>query len=116
MPPAEGVVRQLHQTLMQYTPSGGGAYKATSNDIVEKDAEGRIVRIRFSTTPPSLTPAAMADLHGGLSTALAEAEIEPLLLVPLYIHDFLCIHPFPDGNGRVARLLTNLLLHRIECL
>jgi len=51
-------------------------------------------------------------LHDGLAAALAAGEIEPLLLVPLYVHDLLCIHPFPDGNGRIARLMTALLLHR----
>lgn len=113
MAPAEGVVQQLHATLMHYTPSGGGTYKGTPNDIVEKDAEGRITRVRFRTTSPALTPSAMATLHEGLAAALAADEIEPPLLVPLYVHDFLCIHPFTDGNGRVARLMTNLLLHRL---
>jgi Fic family protein len=55
----------------------------------------------------------MGALHERLAAALASGEVEPLLLAPLYIHDFLCIHPFSDGNGRVARLVTNLLLHRL---
>lgn len=113
MAPAEGVVRQLHATLMRYTATGGGLYKAGANDIVEKDADGRIARIRFRTTSPALTPIAMAALHEALGAALAADEVEPLLLVPLYVHDLLCIHPFADGNGRVARLMTNLLLHRL---
>lgn len=55
----------------------------------------------------------MTGLHDGLARALEDGEIEPILLVPLYVHDFLCIHPFPDGNGRVARLVTLLLLYRM---
>ncbi len=113
MPPTEGVVRQLHQTLMRYTASGGGTYKATSNDIVEKDAAGNITRIRLRTVSPAKTPIVMTKLHERLAGTLTSPEIEPLLVVPLYVHDFLCIHPFPDGNGRMARLLTNLLLHRL---
>ena len=113
MAPTENIVRQLHKTLMQYTPAGGGIYKSTANDIVEKDAEGRITLIRYLTTSPALTPVAMMALHEGLIAALAADEIEPLLLVPLYVHDLLCIHPFSDGNGRLARLMTNLLVQRL---
>ncbi|MBF0311157.1 MAG: Fic family protein [Magnetococcales bacterium] len=113
MPPTENIVRQLHQTLMRYTPAGGGQYKQAANDIVEKDATGTISRIRLRTVTPALTATAMSALHDGFAAALEAGEIEPVLLIPLYIHDFLCIHPFPDGNGRVARLMTLLLLHRL---
>ena len=113
MLPSENLVRQLHQTLMKYTASGGGGYKVAANDIVEKDAAGDIVRVRLRTLPPALTPPAMLDLHERLHATLAMAEIEPILIIPLYIHDLLVIHPFPDGNGRVARLMTVLLLHRL---
>jgi Fic family protein len=112
MPVSENIVRQLHQTLMRYTAAGGGAYKQAANDIVEKDETGAVVRVRLRTVAPALTQAAMAALHEGLASALDAGEIEPVLLMPLYVHDFLCIHPFPDGNGRIARLLTLLLLHR----
>ncbi len=113
MPPTENVVRQLHGLLMRFTAAGGGTYKVASNDIVEKDENGQVVRVRLRTVAPMLTQAAMAQLHEGLAAALATGEIEPILLVPLYVHDFLCIHPFPDGNGRVARLITLLLLYRL---
>lgn len=80
---------------------------------MEKDVQGRIIRVRFRTTTPAVTPIAMTALHEGLATSLGAEEIEPLLLVPLYVHDFLCIHPFADGNGRMGRLMTNLLLSRL---
>lgn len=98
---------------MGHTASGGGNYKATANDIVEKDGQGQTTRIRFQTTSPALTPIATAALHEGLAAALNADEIEPLLLVPVYVHDLLCIHPFSDGNGCVARLMTNLLVQRL---
>ena len=113
MAPSENIVRQLHQTLMRYTASGGGDYKQSPNDIVETLEGGTISRVRFTTVAPALTPPAMAALHEGLARALAADEVEPILLVPLYVHDFLCIHPFRDGNGRVARLVTLLLLYHL---
>ncbi|MEO5347745.1 MAG: Fic family protein [Magnetococcus sp. YQC-9] len=114
MLPTVNLVRQLHQTLMRYTPSGGGNYKQASNDIVERDASGAIIRVRLRTVEPALTEKAMCGLHENLSFALDAGEIEPILVIPLYIHDFLYIHPFSDGNGRVARLMTILLLHRMD--
>ncbi|GAB0058508.1 hypothetical protein SIID45300_02859 [Candidatus Magnetaquicoccaceae bacterium FCR-1] len=113
MPPTVNHVRQLHHELMRYTPSGGGNYKQASNDIVERDATGATIRIRLRTVEPALTETAMFGLHDNLAGALDAGEVEPLLLIPLYIHDFLYIHPFSDGNGRVARLMTILLLYRM---
>lgn len=113
MPVTENIVRQLHQTLMRYTAAGGGSYKQAANDIVETLEGAAAPRLRLRTVAPALTPAAMTDLHEGLAHALGVGEVEPVLLVPLYVHDFLCIHPFPDGNGRMARLVTLLLLTRL---
>jgi Fic family protein len=113
MPPTENVVRQLHQTLMHYTAAGGGTYKRAANDIVETADGGAPARVRLRTVAPALTQAAMTTLHEELARALAAGEVEPILLVPLYVHDLLCIHPFPDGNSRVARLTTLLLLSRL---
>jgi len=113
MPPTENIVRQLHQTLMRYTAAGGGDYKRAPNDIVETDDDGSVRRVRLRTVAPALVPAAMTALHEGLNHALADQDLEPILLVPLYVHDFLVIHPFADGNGRVARLMTLLLLYHM---
>ncbi len=111
MPFRESSIQQVHQLLYRYLPTPGGSYKATQNDIVEKDPTGRITRVRFSPVPPVQTPGAVRDLIEGYAGAVNDGAVPPLLLVPLTVLDFLCIHPFTDGNGRAARLITLLLLY-----
>ncbi len=113
MPFAEGIIRQLHGMLYRYMPQGGGQWKATNNDIVEKHPDGS-VRVRFRPVAAHLTPMAMAELVGRYQTANDQHLADPLVLIPLAVLDFLCIHPFPDGNGRVARLVTLLLLYQCD--
>lgn len=113
MPFTEGVVLQLHKTLYRYMPQPGGHWKATNNDIVERYPDGS-TRIRFKPVAAHLTPMAMSDLIERYREALDQQFADPLVLVPLVILDFLCIHPFPDGNGRVARLLTLQLLYHFD--
>jgi Fic family protein len=108
---SENTVKQIHQILQSYLPQPGGRYKATQNDIVEKDEVGRIIRVRFRPPDPVQTPIAMRDLVDNYRNAMAAENIQPLFLVALAVLDFLCIHPFPDGNGRTGRLLTLLLLY-----
>jgi Fic family protein len=108
---SENVVLQLHSILYRYLPQPGGQWKATNNDIVERQPEGTS-RVRFHPVAAHLTPQAMADLVAGYRTGVDQHRADPLVLVPLAILDFLCIHPFPDGNGRMARLLTLLLLYQ----
>ena len=110
MPFSEGTVLQLHGMLYRYMPQPGGHWKATNNDIVERHPDGS-TRIRFRPVAAHLTPIAMADLIARYRSALDQHLADPLVLVPLAILDFLCIHPFPDGNGRMARLLTLQLLY-----
>ena len=105
LPVSVDAIRQLHQTIHSYLPDEGGQWKPVDHDIVEMDAEGNVVRVRFRPVSASATSQAMADLATGYAAAGAMGR-EPLLTIPLLILDFLCIHPFPDGNGRVARLLT----------
>ena len=107
------VVLQLHQMLYRYEPGTGGRWKAADLQIVERDDTGRPLHVRFDPTPAALTPAAMAALTDGYREASNAAIADPLVLVPLAILDFLCVHPFSQGNGRVARLLTLLLLYKV---
>ena len=113
MPFAEGTMLQLHGTLYRYLPQPGGRWKSTNNDITERHPDGS-ARIRFRPTTAHLTPMAMADLVARYRTALDQHLADPLVLIPLVVLDFLCIHPFPDGNGRMARLLTLQLLYHFD--
>jgi Fic family protein len=106
------VILQLHTMLYRYYAGPGGRWKMTQNEIVGRDAEGK-VRVRFVPPSPAATPAMMQRLAEGYRLALADNR-EPLILVPLAVLDFLCIHPFGDGNGRVARLLTLQLLYHFD--
>ncbi|MGL6204267.1 MAG: Fic family protein, partial [Giesbergeria sp.] len=113
MPFSEGTVLQLHGVLYRYMPQPGGRWKATNNDIIERHPDGRS-RVRFRPVAAHLTPIAMEDLIARYRLALDQHLADPLVLVPLVILDFLCIHPFPDGNGRMARLLTLQLLYHFD--
>lgn len=106
-----GLVLQLHRDLYQFTSAEGGRWKPVDNEISETLPDGTR-RLRFRTVPAYWTPDAMRELHTRFERAWAEEEVEPLLLIGAYVLDFLCIHPFLDGNGRMARLLTLLLLYR----
>jgi Fic family protein len=111
MPLTSNVVLQLHRDLFQFVPGGGGRWKATDNDITETRADGTTA-VRFKPLAAHLTPDAMTRLHDQYRAALDAGHVEPLLLIPAYVLDFLCIHPFADGNGRMARLLSLLLLYQ----
>lgn len=108
-----GVIQQLHARLYSYMPQDGGHWKATNNDIVERHADGSTY-IRFQPVQAHLTPMAMEQLCQRYAEAKDQHLSDPLVLVPLAILDFLCIHPFPDGNGRMARLLTLMLLYHLD--
>lgn len=113
MPFSEGTALQLHSLLYRYMPQPGGHWKATNNDIIERHPDGSS-RIRFSPVAAHLTPLAMTDTIARYRLALDQHLADPLVLVPLVVLDFLCIHPFPDGNGRMARLLTLQLLYHFD--
>ncbi len=113
MPFIEGLVLQLHTILYRYLPQEGGRWKATNNDIIERHPDGSS-RLRFRPVAAHLTPMAIADLTQNYATAVDQHLADPLVLVPLVMLDFLCIHPFPDGNGRMSRLLTLLLLYHFD--
>jgi Fic family protein len=111
MPFTVGMVLQLHRDLYQYVAQQGGRWKMTDNEITETGADGAKI-VRFRPVPAHHTPEAMERLHTLFREEWDRGEIDPLLLIPTYVFDFLCIHPFTDGNGRMARLLTLLLLYQ----
>ncbi len=104
------VVLQLHAMMYRFQPGFGGRWKMTGNEIVERNPDGTVRRVLFTPVTPVSTPQAMVDLAEGYARA-ADHQREPLVMVPLAVLDFLCVHPFTDGNGRVSRLLTQLLLY-----
>jgi Fic family protein len=110
IPFAERVVLQLHRDLLKYAAGDGGRWKVTGNEITEKLPDGTR-RTRFNTLAPDLTENAMRELHARFDDRLKENVWDPLFLIPFYVLDFLCIHPFLDGNGRMARLLSVLALY-----
>ena len=104
-------ILRLHEVMLAYTLAGGGRYKGTDNVIMETDAHG-VRRIRFSPVSASETGMAMEQLILAYMEARNNCNINQLLLIPCFILDFLCIHPFADGNGRMSRLLSLLLLYK----
>lgn len=105
------VVEQLHRDLYQFTSVRAGRWKNVENEIEEERSDGT-TRVRFRTVPAAETPRAMEELHRRFTEAWESDAHHPLLLIGCYVFDFLAIHPFRDGNGRMARLLTLLLLYQ----
>ena len=108
----EDTIKELHRIMMSHTPEGGGSYKTEDNVIMEIDSSGRR-RVHFRPVSAKETPEAMEQLVLNYMYA-NQNGVEPLLLIPCFILDFLSIHPFADGNGRLSRLLTLLLLYKHE--
>ena len=112
IPPKSTFILQLHRDLYKFEGLDiGGKYKTADNIIEEQDAVGNKF-VRFKPVAAWETPEAIEQLCDSFDEALVTAHIEPLILIPMFILDFLCIHPFNDGNGRMSRLLTLLLLYR----
>ncbi|MCL2630522.1 MAG: Fic family protein [Firmicutes bacterium] len=108
----EADILHLHNILLSYTNySEKGQYKQSDNVILEVDALGNR-RVRFSPTSAFETPKAMEQAVFAYLDARNNSSINQLLLIPCFILDFLCIHPFADGNGRISRLLSLLLLYK----
>ena len=112
IPVRSGMILQLHRDLYKFSGlSIGGSFKSSDNVIAETLPDGT-KRVRFQPVPAWETPEAMDSVCASINEALNDPELDDLLLIPLFILDFLCIHPFDDGNGRMSRLLTLLLLYR----
>ncbi len=112
IPVKPGMILQLHRDLYKFSGmSFGGGYKTADNVISEEDSHGN-KHIRFHPVPAWETPEAMEQLCRAYNDLCNSGRYDPLLMIPVFILDFLCIHPFNDGNGRMSRLLTLLLLYR----
>ena len=110
--PTTNIILQFHRDLYSYNKSGfGGKYKTSDNVIAETDRNG-LQKVRFAPVPAFETEEAMHRMCENFLSAWNENKTDKLLLIPMFILDFLCIHPFEDGNGRMSRLLTLLLFYR----
>ena len=112
IPPKPSIILQLHRDLYKFSGKAiGGSFKNSDNVIAEELPDGQRI-VRFEPVPTWKTPEAVTALCNAFEEAMRDTELDPLLLIPMFILDFLCIHPFNDGNGRMSRLLTLLLLYR----
>ncbi|MBZ0095297.1 MAG: Fic family protein [Sulfuricella sp.] len=109
----ENHIKQLHQNLLVYSEKDArhrGNYKTTSNSVVAFDENGAQIGVVFQTATPFDTPRLMTELVTWLQEERAAGRLHPLLIIALWVVVFLEIHPFQDGNGRLSRVLTTLLL------
>lgn len=109
----ENHIQQLHRDLLRYSDKDEwhrGRYKTTSNSVTAFDAAGQQIGIVFETATPFETPRLMDELVTWLSETLQQRSLHPLLVIGIFVVVFLEIHPFQDGNGRLSRVLTTLLL------
>jgi len=112
IPPTPNHILQLHRDLYTYsTVEDGGTFKNVDNMIEEVNDQGEKF-VRFRPAPAAFTPTMMHQLCDTFRETIEEKEIDPLLLISAFIFDFVSIHPFRDGNGRMSRLLTLLLMYR----
>ena len=109
---SSSVILQFHRDLYKYSGiSYGGKFKNSQN-YIEETLEDGTKRIRFTPLSPVETPIAIEELCNSYNEIISKGEIDPLLVIPIFILDFVSIHPFNDGNGRMSRLLTLLLLYK----
>ncbi len=109
----ENHIKQLHQTLLRHSEKDErhrGQYKTNSNSVAAFDENGTQIGIVFETASPFDTPRLMAELVAWVAQERDKAQLHPLLIISIFVVVFLEIHPFQDGNGRLSRVLTTLLL------
>ncbi|MGB3315619.1 MAG: Fic family protein [Albidovulum sp.] len=112
---SENHIKQLHRDLLRHSAKDErhrGAYKTGTNHVSAFDAEGKEIGVVFETATPFDTPRLMAELVGWTNAALAQKTLHPLMVTAIFTVVFLEIHPFQDGNGRLSRILTTLILIR----
>ncbi|WP_041643236.1 Fic family protein [Magnetococcus marinus] len=112
----ENHIKQLHRDLLKYSSKDNhhrGQYKTTSNSVAAFDEDGRQIGIVFETATPFDTPRLIEELVAFVNEAVETKRLHPLLIVGFFVVIFLEIHPFQDGNGRLSRILTTLLLLRV---
>lgn len=110
---SENYVKQIHSVLLKFSgkdTTHRGSYKKLSNTVVAFDADGHQIGVVFETAAPFETPLAMGKLMNWLNQTVENKTIHPLLTIAVFIVSFLAIHPFQDGNGRLSRISTTLLL------
>ncbi|MFA4845785.1 MAG: Fic family protein [Patescibacteria group bacterium] len=113
IPLNESMIKHSHKELLKYVDKDErhrGEYKKTENNVEMFDESGKSLSIVFKTTPAYLTPKQMQELIEWTAWALDESKYHPLLIIGNFLLAFLAIHPFQDGNGRLSRILANLLL------
>ena len=113
IPFTENHIRQLHRDLLAYSDKDErhrGNYKTTSNSVAAFDTDGRHIGVVFETATPFDTPRLMGELIAWLNETRETRRLHPLLVIGVFVVVFLEIHPFQDGNGRLSRILTTLLL------
>jgi Fic family protein len=113
IPFSENYIKQFHKMLLKYSPKDyrhRGEYKKFENSVQAFDADGNSLGVVFATTSPFDTPSAMAKIVTQTADRLIAPTIHPLLTIGIFVVTFLAIHPFQDGNGRLSRILTTLLL------
>lgn len=112
IPITQNYILQLHKILYSYMENSmAGRTKNVQNYISTTYPDGHSETL-FTPLAPYETPEALDKICEEYNRVIGNAEIDPLIIIPVFIHDFLCIHPFNDGNGRMSRLLTTLLLYR----
>ena len=112
IPIKDTFILQLHRDLYKFeNSSNGGKFKTADNFIEEEDTDGNKF-VRFKPMAAWETPGAIIHLCAAYNEAINRGDADPLLIIPMFIVDFLCVHPFNDGNGRMSRLLTLLLLYQ----
>lgn len=112
IPISHNYILQLHKILYSHMSNPmAGKTKNVQNYITATYPDGHVETL-FTPLAPYETPEALAKICEEYNRVIGNMEVEPLIAIPIFIHDFLCIHPFNDGNGRMSRLLTTLLLHR----